>query len=298
MSTAIMQAVPSGKCLYITSDCMGKVINEFLPTVRNKITLVVHNGDQSVPDGQTDKQLGLQTWKTLPTLQAAQENGNILAVHAQNLWWTDWRTIPRPSWLHCLPIGLENRGWSKGGNLVKYINMIREVVLGRPADYHLHSRPLLLVAFSPKRISPDRKTALDALALNAAGTSVPFYNRTALPHDHWLQAIGLHRFTLCPFGHGLDTHRLWEVLLMGGVPVVRRSSITSCLDDSDNQLGDVIRGSLPIVVVDSWSDVTKEFLETKWVELSSPREPGREWDYSRIILSHWEKRILSGHRRV
>lgn len=101
---------------------------------------------------------------------------------------------------------------------------------------------------------------------------------------------------------------------MGGIPVVRRSSITSCIDDSDNvirfpKVGDdggessegnitdfvkVERGSIPIVVVSSWSEVTEVFLERKWRQLR--RQVGG-WDYSRVLMEHWEARIMGPKRR-
>ena len=40
---------------------------------------------------------------------------------------------------------------------------------------------------------------------------------------------------------GLDTHRMTEILLMGGVPVIRQSTISSCYDDTDNVIGDGLR---------------------------------------------------------
>jgi hypothetical protein len=50
---------------------------------------------------------------------------------------------------------------------------------------------------------------------------VPLHN----PHSQWLKDITKHKFVLAPFGHGLfghglDTHRVSEILTMGGIPVI------------------------------------------------------------------------------
>lgn len=113
------------------------------------------------------------------------------------------------------------------------------------------------------------------------------------------------------------------VLALGGVPVVRRSSITSCYDGSDNYLdvpvvgrggvlrGDrVERGDVPVVVVRHWKEVTTEQLEEQWATLfgSTGRAYGTngtkstststsaynssKWDYRRLTLGHWQERIL------
>ena len=66
---------------------------------------------------------------------------------------------------------------------------------------------------------------------------------------------------------------MYEILLMGGIPVMRKSSITSCFDDSDNYMGKdqepSSRGSLPLVLLDSWNDLTKERLDSEWERLKS-----------------------------
>ena len=86
---------------------------------------------------------------------------------------------------------------------------------------------------------------------------------------------------------------------MGGIPVVKNSTIVSCIDNSDNVLRvprrssnivDVVwRGSLPIVVVQEWTDVTEELLESYWKKFNSRT---MIFDYSRIFLPSWQARII------
>ena len=54
----------------------------------------------------------------------------------------------------------------------------------------------------------------------------------------YLRSLFAHRFVLCPPGNGEDTHRMWEALYCGAIPVVRKSP--AMRDFS----------SLPILVVD------------------------------------------------
>ena len=119
---------------------------------------------------------------------------------------------------------------------------------------------------------------------------------------------------------------IYEVLAMGGIPVVRRSSINSCVDNSDNDVSvqvinhrtgevrtdNVHRGDIPVVVVSHWREVTTKLLEDYWTAFTNgqlypphlefaigdPRliqknrkEPVK-WDYTRITMQHWRKRIL------
>lgn len=198
--------------------------------------------------------------------------------------------------MHCLPIGLENRRWPTGGNLTGYVDLIRELVVNEPPNFRSDpDRPLLLVGFGKHRIKPDRAHALQYF------WSTNFSTIKGHHHEGWMRAAHQHRFTVCPWGHGLDTHRLWEVLLMGGIPVVRDSSIASCLDDSDNELQvqvpggrtvTVRRGSVPAVVVKEWEHVTRELLEDYWAVYTSGKI---KYDYSRLYFPHWQERIM-GHR--
>jgi hypothetical protein len=50
------------------------------------------------------------------------------------------------------------------------------------------------------------------------------------------------KFVLCPEGTGIDTHRVYESILCGAIPVVLRNSLSH------------LYANLPVCIVDSWSD--------------------------------------------
>jgi hypothetical protein len=151
-------------------------------------------------DGQTDYKSGwLHQWQTLPRLTQLHKQGKLIAMHTNNLWWRSWKSVPRPSWLHCLPIGLETRRYRMGSNLTAYLEVIRDIISTPhpPATrQHKLKRPLLLVAITPKSYAPDRGKAL----LSFFGKKPKFYTKKTYDHMGWLKAIHEHRFTLCPFG--------------------------------------------------------------------------------------------------
>jgi len=64
----------------------------------------------------------------------------------------------------------------------------------------------------------------------------------------FLEALVRHRFVLCPPGNGVDTHRMWEALLAGAIPVVLRSQALQPFAD------------LPILFADDFREVTRELL--------------------------------------
>lgn len=72
---------------------------------------------------------------------------------------------------------------------------------------------------------------------------------------------------------------------------MRKSSISSCFDDSDNDMGtnSPPRGSLPVVILDKWEDLTASRLEAEWSRLKNI--PLSHWDHTRLLFDHWSKRI-------
>jgi hypothetical protein len=55
-------------------------------------------------------------------------------------------------------------------------------------------------------------------------------------------------FVISPHGNGYDCHRTWEALILGCIPIVKKSAI------------DVLYEDLPVLIVNDWKDVTAELL--------------------------------------
>jgi len=60
------------------------------------------------------------------------------------------------------------------------------------------------------------------------------------------------KYCISPRGTGIDTHRIYECLLFGVLPIVKRCEL------------DELYEKLPIVLVDDWNQITKEFLTEKY----------------------------------
>lgn len=82
------------------------------------------------------------------------------------------------------------------------------------------------------------------------------------------------KFVLSPPGAGLDCHRTWELLYLGCIPIVQKSTISELYED------------LPILVVDKWDDITKEFLERKYEEIKTMKENGK-YNMEKLYIQYW-----------
>lgn len=63
------------------------------------------------------------------------------------------------------------------------------------------------------------------------------------------------KFLVCPRGLGMDTHRTYEAMYLGVVPVVKRDKLTP------------LHSKFPILVVDSYDQVSQSLLEDSWPAL-------------------------------
>lgn len=90
----------------------------------------------------------------------------------------------------------------------------------------------------------------------------------------FLQEIRNHEFVLCPRGNGVDTHRLWETLYMGSIPIVQRDIAHRGWED------------LPIAWIDSWNEVTEE-----WMDSQLERIRTGTWAMEKLKASYWIEKI-------
>jgi len=85
---------------------------------------------------------------------------------------------------------------------------------------------------------------------------------------------------ISPPGYGLDTHRTWEILMLGRIPII-----------GDTGVNRVYEG-LPVLVVKDWSILSKEWLEEQFQIIVN------QWDsyqWERLKLDYW-MRLLFRHR--
>ena len=95
----------------------------------------------------------------------------------------------------------------------------------------------------------------------------------------YLENLRKYAFTACPVGNGIDTHRLWEVLYMGGVPIIKKNDILeSLLED------------LPFVLVEKWDQINDDaFLQDSWDRLSIKPD----YNFEKLKMSFWINLIHS-----
>ena len=92
--------------------------------------------------------------------------------------------------------------------------------------------------------------------------------------DQYVYNLSKYAFCVCPRGNGIDTHRIWEALHMGCVPIVKRHVTHECLLD------------LPVLFVDDWREITHEKL-VQFIE----QIPNNIYNMQKLSFSYWENLI-------
>jgi hypothetical protein len=127
-----------------------------------------------------------------------------------------------------LPIGIENLRWGLNGKkkLLEYI----------PIDRRKNK-----ILFGPFGNTHEIRKEVVEKFVNERGswTVIEGY----IDPNKYVELASEFRYVACVRGNGIDTHRLWETLYRGAIPVVQRDKWSESL----SYLG------LPIRMVDSWS---------------------------------------------
>lgn len=127
---------------------------------------------------------------------------------------------------------------------------------------------LLYVNHRPQTNFAKRRYLYDLFGTNDWCTT----DDPGLTLEQFSDKISHHHYMICPVGNGIDTHRLWECLYSGVIPVLE-SHINY---DSMKQL--------PILFVESFKQVTKQLLEDKLDTFTSK-------NIEQLDINWWKKHI-------
>jgi hypothetical protein len=94
--------------------------------------------------------------------------------------------------------------------------------------------------------------------------------------ETYLTELKKHKFCLSPPGRGIDTHRTWESLMVGTIPILLSSPMDSLFND------------LPVIIVDDLLKITPAFLEKEYEILRSKID---NYDFSKLYSQYWKDQI-------
>ena len=234
-----LHLITTSKSFFVYTHILNLFIEKVLPVITQSFTLMTHNSD----DGINESHISLLN------------DPRIERMYSQNTFITHPKLV-------ALPIGIANSQWSHGNK--------QNLLTTHPQSDENRVKKVYF-NFSVGTYYAHRLNVLNTLR----GKECCVYAQ----HNHadqmgYLKDLCKYKWVACPRGNGVDTHRLWEALYMGCIPIV---------DDTLNarQFSD-----LPILYIKDWNDLSEEWLQKATSQLL-------ETDNKRLSLRYWRNEILS-----
>jgi hypothetical protein len=92
--------------------------------------------------------------------------------------------------------------------------------------------------------------------------------------EEYLACLTTHKYCISPPGRGIDTHRTWECLMVGTIPIVLSSPL------------DILFQNLPIIIVNDYSIITEQYLLNKYDEIHT-----KNYDFSIVYANYWKNKL-------
>jgi hypothetical protein len=215
-----------------------KELFKVIEKVDKKLILITHNSDQNIDD-------------------SFMVPDNVVKWYAQNV------NVRNPK-IISIPIGLENDRWKP--ELHKKEKMIQKY------SEKMRMKNLVYMNHNIDTNRSVRLPAYEAFKDKPWVTTIMRANGDVF--DEYLDNMYNHKYMICPAGNGMDTHRTWECLYMGTIPIEIRN-----INNSFHEY-------MPILLVDSWEEITEKMLTDKWPDLFCIR------DREKLNFEYWKNMIL------
>lgn len=220
--------------IYTKTENVAKALDFINSNPDQKFTLVTHNSDLSIDE------------QKIPN--------NIHRWFAQNLNYSHPKLFP-------LPIGLENTHWAP----------YKTQEMFRTPDVNTR----LVKSFVQLNINthPERKQLIKSIDNRVTDFHVGA-NGNFQHYKSFIFNLKKYAFCVCPRGNGIDTHRVWEALYMGCIPICKP------------YLAHMFNDTLPILFVNEWSDITTDLLTEAYHSVDN-----RFFDSDLLKISYWQRKI-------
>ena len=233
------------RVIFVYTHLLDQFIKEIWPRIEHPVVVMTHNSD-----GVIDERY--RSWI---------EDTKLLHLYSQNL------LLVHPK-ATALPIGLANSMWPHGDT--KSIS-----ALSKKANEGSRKERVAL-NFRVGTYIQHRCNVMRDLHRSGTDYVCDCISTNLLVQDCYREIQG-YRYCACPRGNGPDTHRLWESLYLGCIPLVDEESGARQFKD------------LPMINISNWKDISRERLDAEYANLA--RKGSFHWDT--LCMSWWKTQINS-----
>jgi len=229
--------------VFVKTDYLEYFFEKMFPKLPDDIKLITHNSDYEISN------------KYIDIIQKSK-----ITWFAQNL------TIDSNEFnmFKPIPIGLENRSYLKNGKLSHF------------KKKNLFNGEKLTKIYCSFNFSTN-KNRIYIFNLVKDHDEIVFSRFK--DHKRFVYDLSKYQFNLCPEGNGIDTHRLWESLMLGVIPIVKKN----------NFIKNLSHHNIPMLVLEEWTDLLKMTRQDLSEIYLSKKNELEKNDY--LFISYWEKYI-------
>ena len=257
--------------IYICTSAIPDFISKLNNTneINYKFILVTGDADESTP---------VDIFSTNKDFINFIENDKIIHWYAQNC-------VGKHSKLSPIPIGLDyhtisnnkNHEWDNSMTPQQQENLLMSITKKAQPFWERIVKCYSNCHFtiSNSKYGYDRTDALKNIP-----NDLIYYEPKKIKRTATWENMSTYCFIISPHGNGLDCHRTWEALCLGCIPIVKTSVLDTLFYD------------LPVLIVNEWSDVSLELLNTT-ISNYKTKHISKQFKYDKLLLHYWMDKIKS-----
>ena len=255
-----------GDIIYLHSDTVTNFINDFLNKMANPFIVLIGGNDFTFPDDYNNSNLLIQ-------------HDKVIKIYAQN-------SIINNDKVFNLPIGLDYHSlyfyngtheWSDKLSPLDPLIQEQELIEIKNSFIDIkYTLPIAITNFHLAMDGPPRRSQFRKPIYNCLKNKECIKWLEKQTRNKFWESMNLYTFVLCPFGNGLDTHRAWEVLCLGRIPIIQKSPLNN------------VYKNLPVIEIDDWSCINEEFLINKKNEIIDNIN-SNIYNFDILTIEYWEK---------
>lgn len=245
----------SGASIYICTDALLNFSQRVIDRIEHPFTLVTGDSDTPINNNLIRHE----------SIQKILNHPNLMKWFAQNM------VADHPK-LHQIPIGMDyHTMWERPGiwGLAQQSPFAQERALINTFANAPDFSERFFAGYCNWHFAidrGDRQTCLEKIDKN-----ICLIEKSHLPRISSWQRQAECMFVISPEGAGIDCHRTWEAILLGCVPVVKKSKFTELFKH------------LPVVVLEDWSEFNAAHMIQHVDRLKS-----QKFNFNPLFLKHWE----------
>ncbi len=235
-----IKKIKTNDIIFLNSDLIEIFFKFYDKKINSRYILITHNSDRNVGEEEI-----------------SYISKNVIHWFAQNL------VIEEQENVSFIPIGLENLRRLKHGRKKWFKN-----VHGNKSKFILSSFDIY-TNYQKRSLTKEELSEIDIVDTKYFDSTKEYYEN-----------LNNYMFAICPEGNGVDTHRIWESLILKVMPVVVLNSFTKNLKNN----------SVPCLYLNDWKDLhnfSSHELKKIYNDFSS------HLDNKFVMYNFWENKITS-----